>query len=60
MKNNPVGNIYDYDIETSNKAGYIDVESSTRKRPSKTAVGKKRLEVRPILCSLSIIILTQP
>jgi hypothetical protein len=36
-------NIYDYDIETNgyiNRGGYIDVESSTRKRPSKTAGGK--------------------
>lgn len=36
-------NIYDYDIETNgyfNRGGYIDVESSTRKRPSKTAAGK--------------------
>jgi hypothetical protein len=37
------GNIYDYNIETrGNYAGYIDVESSTRKRSSKTAAGKKR------------------
>lgn len=35
-------NIYDYDIETDKAAGYIDIESSTRKRPSKTAINKKR------------------
>lgn len=46
-KNKRLGNIYDYDIETKgNYAGYIDVESSTRKRSSKTAAGKKRPMVR--------------
>lgn len=39
-------NIYDYDIETDanpiQTGGFIDIESSTRKRPSKTAAGKKR------------------
>lgn len=38
--------IYNYNIDTNgnfiNRDGFIDVESSTRKRPSKTAAGKKR------------------
>lgn len=44
-------NIYDYDIET-NKAGFIDIESSTRKRPSRTAHGKKRIGVSLLLTYL--------
>jgi hypothetical protein len=54
--NQQVDNIYDYDIET-NKAGYIDIESSTRKRPSRTAGGKKRMGVsfQPFLIGYCIV-----
>ena len=50
-------NIYNYDIDMHgnyiSRDGLIDVESSTRKRPSKTAAGKKRSLVSPHSLMLS-------
>ena len=42
VKNDP--DLYNYDIKDNDnfQGGFIDIESSTRKRPSKTANGKKR------------------